>query len=70
MVDYAQSPDAVRDMVRLMQLKRKEILEGLCDGDVSELDLIFARLNQLDGADAVDIIMRCSQLFVRELKRV
>lgn len=54
---YPQSPEAARDVFRLLQLLRRERYSTVTSEEIFELAQLEARIEQMNGVEVVNIFL-------------
>ncbi|MDP1590109.1 MAG: hypothetical protein Q8M07_20315 [Prosthecobacter sp.] len=66
---YPRSPEAVRDVHRLLQLLKRERYSSGCAAEDEELTQLSRQVDQMSGLEVVEIFLNNQLLLARQLVR-
>lgn len=66
---YQESPAAVRDVLKLVQLAKEDRCKGLSETDSVYLEGVREQIAQLDGVEVTEIFINNGPLFARALAK-
>lgn len=65
---YHQSPEAVRDVLRMLNLLKRERTSGISPSDELDLQALRLELAQIDGGEMIELVLNNATTLARCLK--